>query len=247
MGRTRQIKYETFLNSKLGKLSPETRLLFIGLWCIADREGRLKDDPEKIKAQLFPYDILDVDTMLNSLADTDDPFIARYSIDGKRYIQVIHFKDHQHCHRNETDSKHPDMNGIYPDGRQAKIIDGHVIDIPTTCQEHTLDSLRLPTSTSTSSPTPTLTSSFTSPSSSTLTSENDVDEIGEVNKKEKEEIYKGLIAYSMPEKQVQEYFEKVPINKIASAYWSTQTKFAKLGVENFVGYFIGILRNEGLI
>jgi hypothetical protein len=32
------------------------RLLFTGLWCLADREGRLEDRPAEIKAEIFSYD-----------------------------------------------------------------------------------------------------------------------------------------------------------------------------------------------
>ena len=235
MARTRMIHPEFFVDEYLVTISPLARLLFAGLWCYADREGRLEDKPLKLKLQIFPNDDCNVDELLDILADDKEGVIKRYQVNGHKYIQVNQFLKYQHCHIKEKASEIP-----APGGHHANTVlnpDTHHADPPASTS----------TSSPTSSPTPTLTSSFTSPSSSTLTSEIDVDGIGEVNKKEKEEIYKGLIAYSMSEKQVQEYFEKIPINKIASAYWSTQTKFAKLGVENFVGYFIGILRNEGLI
>jgi len=32
------------------------RLLYPGLWMLADREGRLEDRPLRIKAEILPYD-----------------------------------------------------------------------------------------------------------------------------------------------------------------------------------------------
>ena len=55
MARTRNIKPAFFDNDILGGLDPLTRLLFIGLWCIADREGRLEDRPLRIKKTLLGY------------------------------------------------------------------------------------------------------------------------------------------------------------------------------------------------
>ena len=53
MARTRSIKPSFFDNEILGDLPPLTRLLFIGLWGIADREGRLEDRPKRIKKELL--------------------------------------------------------------------------------------------------------------------------------------------------------------------------------------------------
>ena len=41
--------------------SMSARLLFVGLWTIADRNGRLEDRPKRIRAELFPYDEIDAD------------------------------------------------------------------------------------------------------------------------------------------------------------------------------------------
>ena len=108
MARTRSIKPGFFDNEILGDLPPLTRLLFIGLWTIADREGRLEDKPRRIKKMLLGYDDVDadgVDQMLQSLHDTG--FIYRYEIDGNRYIQVVNFLKHQNPHVKEKPSEIP--------------------------------------------------------------------------------------------------------------------------------------------
>ncbi len=76
--------------------------MFIGLWLLADREGRLEDRPKKIKAEIFPYDNFDVDSLLNDLDSRN--FIKRYCIAGKRYVQVITFTRHQNPHPREAKS-----------------------------------------------------------------------------------------------------------------------------------------------
>lgn len=109
MARARNIKPGFFRNSDLVELDFETRLLFIGLWTLADREGRLEDRPKQIKMELFPADNVDCDSMLNSLSLIG--VIARYEVDGKRYIQVTNFLKHQNPHRDERCSTIPDQSG----------------------------------------------------------------------------------------------------------------------------------------
>jgi len=51
MPRIRQIKPEFYLDDELAQCSRDARLLFPGLWILADRAGRLECRPAKIKAQ----------------------------------------------------------------------------------------------------------------------------------------------------------------------------------------------------
>lgn len=105
--RARSIKPGFFKNEKLGELPPLARLLFIGLWCLADREGRLEDRPKRIKAEIMPYEEgLDCDALLNKLQESG--FILRYGrSEDEAYIQIINFDKHQTPHRNETQSVIP--------------------------------------------------------------------------------------------------------------------------------------------
>src|SRR5664279_2211043 len=77
--RSRNIKPKFFGTGDLVELPPLTRLLFIGLWCAADREGRLEDSPITIKFSVLPGDDCDVDKMLGELAKSG--FIIRYEKD----------------------------------------------------------------------------------------------------------------------------------------------------------------------
>lgn len=108
--RARNIKPGFFKNENLAELGMFERLLFIGLWCLADREGRVEDRPKRIKIELFPCDSCDVDQGLNSLASAG--FIRRYAYDKYSIIEVCTFKDHQSPHGSEKDSVLPDCNGM---------------------------------------------------------------------------------------------------------------------------------------
>ena len=55
-------------------------LLAAGLWLLADRAGRLEDRPKRIKAQLLPWDRLDVDAALNDLQRCERQFRTRGSL-----------------------------------------------------------------------------------------------------------------------------------------------------------------------
>jgi hypothetical protein len=105
MARARNIKPGFFANEELVELSFATRLLFIGLWTIADREGRLEDKPKRIKMVLFPADNLDVDASLNELQEHG--FILRYTASEAEFIQILAFKKHQNPHKDEKQSTIP--------------------------------------------------------------------------------------------------------------------------------------------
>jgi len=108
MARTRNLKPSFFQHPILGELPVLARLLFQGLWCEADREGRLEDKPRALKIRLLPFDDCDVDALLtllsNTLDEDDEPFIVRYIVDGKRYVQITKFVGNQKIHPNESPS-----------------------------------------------------------------------------------------------------------------------------------------------
>jgi len=106
MARIRTIKPDFYLDDKLAELDPYTRIVFSGLWTQADREGKLKDEPKKLKVILLPYDNKDMDKMLGNLNDSG--FITRYGVGGKKYIKINNFLEHQRPHHTEQDSMIPD-------------------------------------------------------------------------------------------------------------------------------------------
>ncbi len=119
MARGRQLKPAFFTDGDMCEMSPLARLLFAGLWCLADREGRLEDKPKDIKIQILPGDDVDTDELLNELAQK---FITRYEVEGRRYIQIHNFNKHQTPHKNEAESTlpQPPIDTLPPDCEAAQ-------------------------------------------------------------------------------------------------------------------------------
>lgn len=105
MSRTRYVKPGLFTNEELAECSFGARYLFVGLWTLADREGRVEDRPRKIKGELLPFDVIEVEDFLWELHDRG--FIVRYESDGRRVIWIKTFSKHQRPHPNEVASTLP--------------------------------------------------------------------------------------------------------------------------------------------
>lgn len=108
MARTRNLKPSFFTNETLAELPPLARLFFQGLWLYADREGRLEDRPKKLKAEILPYDDCNTDEFLNQLHQAG--FLTRYEVNGKKFILLPTFKDHQNPHPKEPVSVIPPLS-----------------------------------------------------------------------------------------------------------------------------------------
>lgn len=104
MARIRTIKPDFFLHEDLADLTPLHRLLFIGLWTLADKDGRMEDRPKRIKAALLPWDNCDVHEMLEDLHDAG--LIHRYEADVG-CIAIPSFLKHQRPHPKEPASTLP--------------------------------------------------------------------------------------------------------------------------------------------
>lgn len=130
MARSRNIKPSIMDNEELAEMPPLHRLLFIYLWMLADREGRIEDRPKRIAQQALGYDRdANVDSMLNKLAGAG--FIERYEVDGIHCIQVTNFLKHQSPHGTEKDSSLPDKKGgitVHKRGKHGYAIVGQQND-----------------------------------------------------------------------------------------------------------------------
>lgn len=124
MARIRTIKPSFFTDADLGELSFACRLVFVGLWCHADREGRLKDNPRELKVQILPYDTENLDDLLTTLcqpkhSNPQISFIVRYEVDGEKFIHINSFSEHQYPHIKEVPSTIP-----APNKNSANIVSG---------------------------------------------------------------------------------------------------------------------------
>ena len=99
MARARNIKPAFFDNDLLADIEPLGRLLFIGLWTIADYKGDLIYREKRIKAQLLPYDNCNIKEIMINLDKSG--FIRFYSDSDSIYLNIVNFSKHQNPHKNE--------------------------------------------------------------------------------------------------------------------------------------------------
>ena len=116
--RIRSITPGFFKNEGISELPAMHRLLFIGLWCLADKEGRLEDRVKRIKIEIFPYDNYDAEKGLKELEKAG--FILRYKVNANisdrilapeqpvtevALIQIRNFTKHQRISGKESQGK----------------------------------------------------------------------------------------------------------------------------------------------
>ena len=126
MARARNIKPAFFSNDELAENDPLGRLLFIGLWTLADYQGNVEWREKRIKAQLLPYDNADVKKLAINLDKSG--FIRFYSDGENMYLNIENFSRHQNPHKNERDKGSLIPKYSY-DMRQAVDIKGLAINL----------------------------------------------------------------------------------------------------------------------
>lgn len=109
MARIRTIKPGFFRSDDVTPLSYRARLTWVGLWTYVDDDGRGKDNARIIKGEIWTLedDIthVEVEEDLEELHRHDR--ISRYEVDGKRYLVINKWGDHQVISR-PTPSKLPE-------------------------------------------------------------------------------------------------------------------------------------------
>lgn len=94
MARKRMIDPEFWLDEELALLSFQARLLYIGLWNICDdNHATLPNRPDWIKAQIFPYEALNIHEHLLELQSCDK--IIEFKLEGQSYWYIKNFFKYQ--------------------------------------------------------------------------------------------------------------------------------------------------------
>lgn len=101
MPRIRTIKPSFWKDQKLGRLRRDVRLMFIGLWNLADDEGVVCADSFIIKSELFPFN---EDLRMKTIQDWIEQLIKAlmiipFTFNGKSYYVIRTFKTHQSINR----------------------------------------------------------------------------------------------------------------------------------------------------
>lgn len=108
MLRSRIIKPDFWFNEHLARVSDRAKLLFIGLWQIADREGRLEYRPERIGAYLFAYERkVDIPKYISELEEIGAVFLYGCNGCASTFLQITNFLEHQRPHSTEKQSVIP--------------------------------------------------------------------------------------------------------------------------------------------
>lgn len=97
MARIRCIKPEFWTSESVGRLSRDSRLLFIALWNLADDSGRLRGGLPYLSGAVFPYDEDARAKIGDWLTELEGGgMVRRYSCaDGNSYIDIPKWLKHQ--------------------------------------------------------------------------------------------------------------------------------------------------------
>lgn len=97
MATRRMITSDIWDDEWFGELGFFEQALWIGLFSkCADDQGRMRDNAMLIRAAVFPYkdiDTTEIDAALQMFSESGK--IVRYSVNGKEYIQLLHWWEHQ--------------------------------------------------------------------------------------------------------------------------------------------------------
>lgn len=101
------IKPKFWDDTKIGRLTRDARLLYIGLWNFSDDIGIVIGDSVWLKSKIFPYDQIQIqqfEKWMNELVING--FICLLSYKGERFIYLPNFTRHQVINK----PNHEDLN-----------------------------------------------------------------------------------------------------------------------------------------
>ena len=109
--RIRSTKPEFWSDEELATAVPrDGRLLYMGLWNLADEHGRLRGNPQFVKGQLFVYDDdmtpATIDRLLDVLAAVGK--VVRYRVNGASFLYLPNLAKHQRLESGKVPSRLPD-------------------------------------------------------------------------------------------------------------------------------------------
>ena len=108
MARKRMIDPGIWQSEDFGKLSNLAKIIFIGLFSLADDEGRGRANPTYLKSSLFPYneDMRSADVEKALYEISLNMSVIFYSCDGSNYYSLLSWDTFQKIDK-ATDSKIP--------------------------------------------------------------------------------------------------------------------------------------------
>lgn len=134
MARIRTIKPKFWDDYKIGKISRDSRLLYIGLWTFSDDIGVVIGDAIWLKSKIFPYDQIQVQQFEKWLSElATNGFICQFSYNNENFIYLPNFARHQVINRPNVDDlnipKHKLDNILSKFSEQSQINHGTFTDL----------------------------------------------------------------------------------------------------------------------
>lgn len=100
MARIRTIKPEFWTSEQVADCSPNTRLLFIGMWSFCDDNGIHPASLKRIKMEVFPSDSISESELQAAIQQLiESRLLSEYDVEGKRFWQVTGWHNHQRIDR----------------------------------------------------------------------------------------------------------------------------------------------------
>lgn len=122
MARKRMIDPNIWQSEDFSKLSTLGKLVFIGLFSLADDEGRGRCNPVYLKSTLFPYEegirSADIDKTLSEISSNMS--VIFYTYDGSSYYSLLSWNTFQKIDR-PSESKIPE----YDENTMGRLFDEH--------------------------------------------------------------------------------------------------------------------------
>ena len=132
MARKRMVDPSIWQSEDFSRLSTLAKLVFIGLFSLADDEGRGRANPTYLKSSLFPYneDLRSADIEKTLLEISSNMSVVFYSCDGSSYYSLLSWDTFQKIDR-PTPSQIPEFDESKEDIRR-------IFDEPSTSNQRAL-------------------------------------------------------------------------------------------------------------
>lgn len=107
------ISPEFFQHDGLGTCSLRARLLFVGVWTLCDKAGRMRWNSLVVHGQLFPFERdADIDAAVAELVRVGS--VTLYRVGSREYLEIPSWLDHQRPHPKEAESSLPGPDAVPP-------------------------------------------------------------------------------------------------------------------------------------
>ena len=96
MARIRTIKPKFWDDIKIGRISRDARLLYIGMWTFCDDLGVIIAEPIWLKSKIFPYDQIQIQQFEKICSELlRNGFISLFSYNDEKFYYLPKFSRHQ--------------------------------------------------------------------------------------------------------------------------------------------------------